>query len=110
MGVDDGNPSRPDARAVVSRYTLDARWKRVRRAKLAATPTCERCPEPATDVHHVDERGLDGQLAYAIENTEALCHSCHSKQTARFGVGRKVPRKRPREPHPGLLAPGGEPQ
>jgi len=87
----------------MSRYTNDARWKRVRARKLAQQPTCERCGEPATDVHHMDERGLAGPQGYLIENTEALCHSCHSKITTRYGVGRKHPRRRPPEPHPGLL-------
>jgi 5-methylcytosine-specific restriction endonuclease McrA len=87
----------------MSEYTRDARWKRTRRRKLAVTPACERCGEPATDVHHRDEKGLDGDAAYDIANCEALCHSCHSKHTNRFGVGRKAPRKRPPEPHPGLL-------
>jgi 5-methylcytosine-specific restriction endonuclease McrA len=88
----------------VSRYTNDRRWKRVRRLKLAQTPDCERCGQPATDVHHKDERGLAGPAGYAIENTESLCHSCHSRITARFGVGRKAPRRRGPEPHPGLLS------
>jgi 5-methylcytosine-specific restriction endonuclease McrA len=87
----------------VSKYTADPRWKRVRRQKLALTPNCERCGEPATDVHHVDELGLAGPGGYDLANTEALCHSCHSKHTARHGVGRKHPRRRPAEQHPGLL-------
>lgn len=89
----------------MSRYTTDRRWKAVRRRKLERTPVCERegCDARATDVHHVDELGLDGPKAYAITNTQALCHSCHSKQTARFGVARKGPRKRPLEQHPGLI-------
>src|SRR5690349_18252033 len=87
----------------MSRYTTDPRWKRVRAAKLAQQPTCERCGEPATDVHHKDEAGLDGPAAYSIENAEALCHSCHSKHTARDGVAKKGRRLREPEQHPGLV-------
>lgn len=92
----------------MSRYTTDPRWQRVRRRKLAEHPACERCGAPATDVHHVDGKGLDGPGAYRIENTEALCHSCHSKHTAATTAGgwRAYPRRRrPAEPHPGLIDP-----
>jgi 5-methylcytosine-specific restriction endonuclease McrA len=91
----------------VSRYTNDPRWKRVRARVLDDRNDCERCGEPATDVHHKDERGLAGPEGYEVANCEALCHSCHSKITARFGVGRKAPRKRPAEAHPGLIDPMG---
>jgi len=91
----------------MSKYTNDARWKRVRRRKLAEQPGCQRCDQPATDVHHIDGRGLAGPEGYAIENTESLCHSCHSKHTnaTTYGGWRTKPRRREPERHPGLIDP-----
>lgn len=90
----------------MSRYTNDARWKRVRARKLAMTPNCERCTArgksvPATDVHHKDGLGLAGPEGYDIANTESLCHSCHSSHTANA----RPKRRRPVERHPGLIDP-----
>jgi 5-methylcytosine-specific restriction endonuclease McrA len=45
---------------------------------------CQRCGEKvSTDVHHV--RKLRDHLEDVIdpENCEALCHGCHSRETAR---------------------------
>jgi 5-methylcytosine-specific restriction endonuclease McrA len=100
-----GRVARPRLRQVrMSRYTTNERWKRVRRQKLALTPGCERCPEPATQVHHKDGRGLNGPHAYTLENLESLCQSCHSRETA----GRRPTRRRPPEQHPGFIAAAAE--
>lgn len=59
---------------------------------LRGHPLCEECLRygkvtPATDVHH-----KDGNVENTNEdNLEALCHSCHSRHTAKkqaFGKGR----------------------
>lgn len=89
----------------MSRYTDDPRWQRARHRKLRTQPTCERCGNPATQVHHIDGKGLDGPNAYRDTNLEALCTPCHSRHTAATTTGgwRTKPRHRPPQPHPGLL-------
>lgn len=56
------------------------RWKMTRKRKLSITPLCERCFEIATDVHH--KRGVAND-PWALDGLEALCVSCHSKETRR---------------------------
>lgn len=55
------------------------------------------------DVDHIDGSGPRGDNSDA--NLMALCHSHHSRKTALKdgGFGRRDPRKRPPEPHPGAL-------
>src|SRR5213596_795658 len=38
---------------------------------------CERCGEPATDRHHIDDDPINNDRS----NIEFLCHSCHSRET-----------------------------
>lgn len=41
---------------------------------------CEVCGNPATDIHHIDARGMGGSKAKdVIENLQAVCRSCHIK-------------------------------
>jgi 5-methylcytosine-specific restriction endonuclease McrA len=59
----------------------------VRRYKLKKNPMCEKCGEPATQVHHLDDSwkvtrnwfifmgGYDAQLL------QSLCTRCHSEET-----------------------------
>ena len=70
-----------------------ARWARVRALVLALHPLCVRCEAAgratiATDVHHVKRLAEHLDLAYAVENLEALCSSCHSKETAKEAFNR----------------------
>lgn len=68
----------------------DRRWRAVRKAYLAAHPTCEcsvTCIEPATDVDHRDGLGLQGTLAYEWSNLRAMSHGHHSQHTARTSPG-----------------------
>lgn len=67
-----------------------ARWKRLRRDKLSAQPTCEMCEQEgrvrlATEVHHVVPV-LDGmsreemsRLAFDPHNLMSLCAECHDR-------------------------------
>jgi hypothetical protein len=86
-----------------------ARWRRVRRAYIAAHPICQDpsgCTAQATDVHHLDGQGLAGPRAYDWDNLQALCHSHHSQRTAREqpgGWNASPPRRRPAQQHPGLV-------
>lgn len=39
---------------------------------------CEVCGKPATDIHHIDARGMGGSKTKDnIENLQALCRNCH---------------------------------
>ena len=65
FGIDGGQPMPPG-------------WAEQRLACLrAARFRCQRCGQPATDAHHVHGRGSDV--------LEALCKSCHLKETGRVG-------------------------
>lgn len=64
----------------------DAQWQRVRAGYLYLHPYCEDesgCLERATDVDHIDGLGPKGPNGYDHANLRALCHSHHSKRTAR---------------------------
>ncbi len=63
----------------------DAVWARVRRMYLRRHPVCSRCRNPASEVHHV-ETIRNGGARLDASNLEALCKSCHSRETS---YGRK---------------------
>ena len=85
------------------------RWLKLRRAKLTATPLCERCGDEgqtsaATEVHHVKpvEDGLTyrekERLMFDYHNLRALCHDCHVRTHVEMGrSGKKQARKRAKE-------------
>ena len=56
-----------------------ARWRRLRAAVLEASPTCARCGNPATDVHHVVPANGDPSIFFDRSNLVALCHACHGE-------------------------------
>lgn len=64
-------------------------WKDVLRpAQLLREPFCRECARrglrvPATDVDHIRDHKGDMALFADAENLESLCHSCHSRKTAR---------------------------
>lgn len=70
-------------------------WRRLRAFKLSLNPFCERCQEegitvPATDVDHIKELREFPALGLEITNLRSLCHTCHSKKTAKAqGATRK---------------------
>jgi 5-methylcytosine-specific restriction protein A len=64
-------------------------WRRVREAKLAIDPLCERCRaggriEAATEVHH-RTAVRDGGDPFDITGLESLCKPCHSRESAESG-------------------------
>lgn len=66
-----------------------SRWNRARKRFLEAHPLCEECLKhgryvKATDVDHIIPHRGDQKLFWDESNWQALCHSCHSKKTARF--------------------------
>lgn len=81
-----------DPRPSSAERGYDADWRAFRARFLAEYPYCARCGRPATQVHHIVPLSAGGErLDWA--NCESLCHSCHSRHTARhdggFGHGRK---------------------
>jgi len=68
-------------------YQTDA-WKQLRAAQLLQEPFCRACAVrslrvPATDVDHIRDHKGDWALFTDAGNLESLCHSCHSRKTAR---------------------------
>ena len=64
------------------------KWQKVRKRFLETHPLCEECKKQgryvkATDVDHVIPHRGDMDLFWDWDNYQALCHSCHSKKTAR---------------------------
>lgn len=77
---------RRDARPSATRRGYGGTWRRMRRMVLVRHPLCADCltagrVTQATDVHHVIAKRDGGKDA--LDNLEALCHSCHSKRTGR---------------------------
>jgi len=69
-----------------SNKRYDWKWKIIRNRYITAHPLCEQCEKenrlvPATEVHHIIALSAGG--THGQENLMSLCHSCHSKITAR---------------------------
>ena len=78
---------RPSAERDDQFYSLK-RWRTVRRLVLARSPCCAECEragrvKPANEVHHIEDRRQRPDLAYTASNLEALCASCHRRETNR---------------------------
>ncbi len=58
-------------------------WRALRKVMLAEQPTCDRCPAPATEVHHIQSVRERPDLRLVPSNLMCLCRSCHSAITAR---------------------------
>lgn len=72
------------------------RWQNLRKSFLREHPLCVECAKKglttvATDVDHIVPHKGDQSLMWDWDNLQPLCHSCHSKKTARedggFGNG-----------------------
>ena len=61
------------------------RWQQVRAEHLRMEPTCRICGEAATDVDHIVSRWYSGSDDH--DNLRSLCHSHHSRKTARVDGG-----------------------
>lgn len=62
---------------------------------------CYRCGRHATDVDHIVPRHLGG--SDDDDNLAAICRDCHRRKTGREARARRPNRRRPTEPHPGLI-------
>jgi 5-methylcytosine-specific restriction enzyme A len=69
----DPRRKRKDRRPSASKRGYGARWQRFRKRFLRDNPWCARCPNPATQVHHLDGLGPKGPLGFEPSNCEALC-------------------------------------
>lgn len=99
--------TRPRKSEVGQQNYSDKRWRRTRRRYLRENPICEEdgCEELSTDVHHKDGQGHEGPAGHDWSNLEGLCHSHHSKRTAKEKPSgwHRHSRRSPSERHPGSL-------
>jgi 5-methylcytosine-specific restriction enzyme A len=76
------------SRQLDKNFYSTARWRRVRTAKLNASPLCVDCRAAgratlADHVHHVKPRKARPDLAYDLANLEGLCQPCHNARPGR---------------------------
>ena len=62
------------------------RWEKVSKLRLNREPLCRSCGKlglvvAATDADHIIPLSQGG-AKYDLDNTQSLCHSCHSRKTA----------------------------
>ncbi|MDR3362397.1 MAG: HNH endonuclease [Desulfovibrio sp.] len=73
-------------------------WKYVRLSKLSASPWCEYCGAPASQVDHITPVESGGH-PFDMDNLQCLCQTCHSRKSAAedggYGNRRKVKGCRP---------------
>ncbi|TAL42993.1 MAG: HNH endonuclease [Salinibacterium sp.] len=78
-------------------------WPRIRRLVLERDEGfCQirlvGCTMIATEVDHIGDRD-----DHSEDNLRSACKACHQKRTYMQTLGH-APRRRPSEPHPGLIA------
>ena len=88
-GIPENRGSRP-----TDPFLGSTAWQKLRKAKLASNPVCERCERdgrttPATQVHHVKARQDAPDEALAWENLESICTRCHRAATVQATRERK---------------------
>lgn len=69
------------------------RWQRLRKAKKAQQPTCQRCEalgkvRPATQIDHDVPISEGGDPFPSLDELNAFCISCHSQKTNEDMSGR----------------------
>lgn len=70
-----------------------ARYKRLRKMRLAAEPLCRYCKErfdkltPATVCDHIKPHKGDEELFFDYANTQSLCKHCHDSVKHREEIG-----------------------
>lgn len=83
-----------DRRLSSPKRGYDANWRKVRLAYIYEHPLCELClkegrgPVPVEHVHHVKPiAGPNDRGRLDKTNLQSLCHSCHSRITAKHDGG-----------------------
>ena len=65
-------------------FYVSAEWKKCRKDYLKKEPLCQRCGQPATQVHHKIRLTPDNiknpDIALNFDNLEALCEDCHKQE------------------------------
>jgi HNH endonuclease. len=72
-----------DKRISPSKLGYNRRWDHARKEFLKLHPLCVICGCPATEVDHIIPHRGNKQLFWNVNNWQSLCHTCHSKKTAR---------------------------
>ena len=90
---EDHRPQRTGSRSEEARswhwmYLTDEWTKDLRPTQLLNEPFCRECARRgirirATDVDHITDHKGDWAVFCDRSNLESLCHSCHSRKTAR---------------------------
>ena len=66
------------------KFYVSETWRKCRLAYLQKEPLCERCGNPATQVHHkarlTPDNIRDPAIALNFDNLEALCDRCHQQE------------------------------
>lgn len=62
------------------RYLKSDHWKELRKRKLRANPTCQRCPQPAIQVHHLRYKSI---FDVTLDDLESVCVGCHGREHGR---------------------------
>lgn len=87
--------------------TGTGRWRKLRVRILRRDGyLCVRCGAKARDVDHVNGDHTDDRP----ENLQSLCQPCHKAKSAAeaaYARWHRHPRRRPAEPHPGLIVDRG---
>lgn len=91
-------PDKCKKRASAHKRGYTYRWQTVRKDFLSKHPWCAECQRQgrlttATEVDHIIPHKGDRRLFWDRSNWQPLCHSCHSRKTAREdgGFGRVSP-------------------
>ena len=84
----NGLVDRHDYRPSPSKRGYGRRWRVARSVFLKKNPLCIECLKagrivPATTVDHIMPHKGDTGLMWDWKNWQALCHSCHSRKTAK---------------------------
>jgi 5-methylcytosine-specific restriction protein A len=96
-------PRTPRQKRDDDRIYSSARWRRLRRQKLAASPLCEACRAEtgrvvvATVVDHRKPVRLGGDPFPPLSGLRSLCWPCHSAKTARGPEAGAVRTSKPRK-------------
>ena len=79
-------------RGSASQRGYTSKWRQVSKRFLARHPYCVECYKQgrmtlATEVDHIKPHKGDHELMWSESNWQPLCHSCHSRKTAREDGG-----------------------